>query len=238
MAQAGSNKRMDARSGQPGRAIDMMAPLPDPLGRVALRTSLMLLLGVMTAFFLFWVMQALITVSGELAESGGRLAIEFVRLRKDRTPELKEREPPKRQKPEQQPPPPEMNVAKAMNPGDAVGEIIPMIDTGVELEQATSLAGGGTDRAPVPLVQVDPEYPPRAQQQGIRGFVEVEFTISPVGTVIDAFVIRSKPPYVFDRAALQAVRRWKYNPQIEGGVAIARPGVQFHFTFEPKGSSR
>jgi protein TonB len=210
----------------------------EPLARLALRGAVMVLLGVLTAFALFWVMQALVTVTGKLAESGRRLAIEFVRLRKDSTPETKEREPPKREKPEQQPPPPEMNVAKAMNPAGAVGEIIPMIDTSAQLEQATSLAGGGSDRDPVPLVRVDPEFPPRAKQQGIKGFVQVEFTITPVGTIADAVVINSKPPFVFDRAALQAVRRWKYNPMVQNGKAVSRPGVKVHFTFDPGGSSR
>ena len=173
------------------------------------RSIVVAFLGVLTAFGLFWVMQALIGVSGELKEAGRRFTVDFVRLRRDNTPEIKKREPPKREKPEQQPPPPEMNLAKNMNPGDAVGEIIPIIDTGMELEKATALgAGGGGDRDVVPLVRVDPEYPPRARQQGIEGWVEVEFTISPVGTVQDAVVIASKPTFVFDRAALRAIRKW------------------------------
>ncbi len=130
-----------------------------------------------------------------------------------------------------------MNLAKAMNPSDAVGEIIPIIDTGMELEKATAFgAGGGSDRDVVPLVRVDPEYPPRARQQGIEGWVEIEFTITPVGTIQDAVVIASNPSFVFDRAALRAVRKWRYNPKIENGVAIARPGIQVRLRFEiPRG---
>jgi len=202
-----------------------------------LRTVVAIFLGIVTAFALFWVMQALIGVSGELKEAGSRLAVDFVRLRRDNAPQTKEREPPKREKPEQQPPPPEMNLAKNMNPGDAVGEIIPMVDTGMELEKATSLGtGAGSDRDIVPLVRVDPEYPPRARQQGIEGWVDLEFTISPVGTVQDAFVMESQPPRVFDRAALRAVRKWRYNPKTENGVAVARNKVQVRLRFEiPRG---
>jgi len=194
-------------------------------------------LGVVTTFGLFWVMQALIGVSGELKEGGGRLSVDFVRLRRDTTPEMKKREPPKREKPEQAPPPPEMNMAKAMNPSDAAGEIVPIVDTGMQLEEATSLsAGGGSDRDIVPLVRVDPEYPPRAKQQGIEGWVELRFTISPVGTIQDAVVTGSNPAYVFDQAALRAVRKWRYNPKTEGGVAVARSGVRVRLRFElPKG---
>jgi protein TonB len=85
-------------------------------------------------------------------------------------------------------------------------------------------------------VRVDPDYPPRAKQQGIEGWVEIEFTISPVGTIQDARVIASKPAYVFDRAALRAVKKWRYNPKTDEGVAVARPGVQVRLRFElPKG---
>ena len=189
-------------------------------------------LGVVTAFALFWVMQALVGVEGELSESGGRLSVDYVRLKRDNTPQLKKREPPKREKPEQQPPPPEMNMAKAMNPSDAVGDIVPMIDTGAELEKATSLGAGGGDRDIVPLVRVDPDYPPRAKQRGIEGYVDIEFTISPVGTVQNPQVIGAEPSFIFDRAALRAVRKWKYNPKIENGVAVARPGVQVRLRFE------
>ena len=194
-------------------------------------------LGVLTAFGLFWVMQALIGVDAELKDAGKRFSVDFVRLRRDNTPQTKKREPPKREKPEQQPPPPEMNLAKAMNPGDAVGEIVPIVDTGMELEKATALgAGGGSDRDVVPLVRVDPEYPPRAKQQGIEGWVEIEFTISPVGTIQDAVVIASNPSYVFDRAALRAVRKWRYNPKVVNGVAVPRPGIMVRLRFEiPRG---
>jgi protein TonB len=201
------------------------------------RSFLATVLGVLTAFGLFWVMQALIGVSGELKEGGVKLAVDFVRLRRDRAPEMKKREPPKREKPEQQPAPPQMNVAKNMSPGDVVGAIVPIVDTSMELEKATSLGtGAGSDRDVVPLVRVDPEYPPRAKQQGVEGWVDIEFTISPVGTVQDAVVIGSNPSYVFDRAALRAVRKWRYNPKTEDGVAIARAGVQVRLRFEiPRG---
>jgi protein TonB len=214
-----------------------LSPETGPPASNYLRAAIVVVLGVLTSFALFWVMQALISVPAKLDDAGKKLSIDFVRLRKDTTPPQKEREKPKRQKPEQQPPPPEMNVAKNMNPGDAVGEIVPMIDTSVELAEATNLTGGGADRAPVPLVQIQPEYPERARQQKIEGWVDLMFTISAVGTVADPKVVKSKPPVVFDRAALEAVRRWKYNPMVKDGVPVAQPNVYTRLMFElPKGS--
>jgi protein TonB len=192
-------------------------------------------LGLLTTFGLFWVMQALIGVSGELKEGRPRFSMEFVRLKRDTTPELKKREPPKREKPEQPPPPPEMNLAKAVNPSEALGAIMPMADVGVELERATSLGTGGSDRDVVPLVRVDPDYPPKARQRRIEGYVDIEFTIGPAGTVKNPKVIAAHPPSIFERSALRAVRRWRYNPKIEDGVAVERPGVKVRLRFELAG---
>ena len=36
-------------------------------------------------------------------------------------------------------------------------------------------------------------------------------------------VTRSVPPYVFDREAIRAVRRWRYNPNLAQSGDIARP---------------
>ena len=192
--------------------------------------------GALTAFGLFWVMQALISVDYKLKEGGTKLSVDFVRLKRDTAPEEKKREPPKREKPEQQPPPPEMNLAKNINPGEAVGAIVPMVDTGVELEKATSLGAGGSDSDVVPLVRVDPDYPPQAKQRRIEGWVDIEFTIAPTGTVEDPKVIGANPRGVFEQAALRAVRRWRYNPKIENGVAVARAGIRVRLRFELEGS--
>ena len=138
------------------------------------------------------------------ARDAARRLARFVRLRRDDAPEVKKREPPRREKPDQPPPPPEMNMAQNIKPGDVVGEVIPIVDTGVELEKATSLGAGGSDRDAVPLVRVDAEYPPRARQQGIEGWVELEFTITPVGTVDDVKVLAAQPQAVVDFRAGKA----------------------------------
>jgi protein TonB len=189
-------------------------------------------LAVIVTFFLFWAMQALVTVSGELTEGGAPPKIEFVRLKRDTTPEASKREPPKREKPEQPPPPPQMNLAQNMNPGEGVGEIVPVVDTSVELASATSLGAGGGDTDAVPLVRVEPQYPPRAEQRGIEGWVEVGYTIAASGTVKEAWVLRSSPPSIFDRSALTAVKKWKFNPRIENGVPVERPNMATRVVFE------
>lgn len=217
-----------------------MDTIQQPVGRGRKRFVVVLAGGIVTSFALFWIMQALVTVSGELQEGGKNLSVDFVRLKRDTTPETKKREKPQRVKPEQQPPPPEMNLAKNMNPSDAVGDIIPNLDTGLELESATNLAAaGGGDRDAVPLVRVDPNYPPRAKQQGIEGYVQLRFTITAVGTVADVQVIKAKPPFIFDREAIRAVKKWRYNPKVEDGKPVTRPNQQIQLDFElPKEGRR
>ena len=63
----------------------------------------------------------------------------------------------------------------------------------------------------------------------------VEFTVSPAGTVKDPRVIEAQPRLVFEDSVLRAVRRWRYDPKIENGVAVARV-VQTRLTFKPPGA--
>ena len=81
------------------------------------------------------------------------------------------------------------------------------------------------------MVRVDPQYPIRAADRGVEGWVELEFTISESGAVKEAKVIAAKPKGVFNRAALRAIKRWKYNPKVEDGVAVERPGVTVRLEF-------
>jgi protein TonB len=176
-------------------------------------------------------MQALVTVTGELKDGTRTASIEFVRLKRDTRAREKEREPPKREKPDTPPPPPDIAMSKSsLDPGEGVGGIAPDIDAGDAL--AGGLTGGGADRDAVPLVRIEPDYPMRAEQRGIEGWVVVQFTITKAGTIKDPFVQSSHPGNIFDRPALQAVRKWKYNAKIEGGVPVEQPGIRVRLDFD------
>jgi protein TonB len=199
---------------------------------MARRIPAALVLACFVTFGLFWTMQALVSVTGELKEGTSSPKIEFVRLRKDTTPPVKKREPPKRQKPEQAPPPPEISMSKAsLEPTTDFAGISPDIDASGALEGG--LAGGaGSDRDAVPLVRIEPDYPVRARQRRVEGWVLLRFTISKAGTVKDAVVEDARPPGVFDKVSLAAVSRWKYNPKIVNGVPVERPDQRIVFPFE------
>ncbi|WP_341867482.1 energy transducer TonB [Luteimonas yindakuii] len=57
-----------------------------------------------------------------------------------------------------------------------------------------------------------PRYPSEALRSGQSGEVLVEFTVAADGSVSNARVVRADPPRVFDREALTAVRRWRFEP--------------------------
>lgn len=75
------------------------------------------------------------------------------------------------------------------------------------------------DQAPLLVHQVKPPYPLRARREGVEGFVVVRFLVDASGRVREARVVRADPPGFFEKAALGAVRRWRFVP----GKVAGRP---------------
>ena len=182
-------------------------------------------------FGLFWVMQALISSELKLDDKARRRVVDFVRLKKDTDVEDTSRKKPDKKPPEEPPPPPELNLAQNERPDQDVGSINMNFDTDVEIGNP-NVGTAATDSDVVPLVRVNPQYPERARQRGIEGWVQVEFTISAAGTVKSPRVVGYKPSTIFNRAALRAIRKWKYNPKIDDGEAVERSGVKVKLIFE------
>ena len=67
---------------------------------------------------------------------------------------------------------------------------------------------------------VAPEYPARALERGTQGWVDIEFTVNRDGTTRNGVVTAAEPRGVFDRAALQAVSRWRYEPRVVNGSVV------------------
>jgi periplasmic protein TonB len=81
-------------------------------------------------------------------------------------------------------------------------------------------AGGETREVAVTSPPV-PVYPLAAARNRQEGWVEVEFTVGPDGSVANPHVTASQPSRVFDREAIAAVQRAKFEPKIQNGVAVA-----------------
>lgn len=70
--------------------------------------------------------------------------------------------------------------------------------------------------------EVRAQYPTDANIRGIEGWVDVEFTIQPDGTTTNLVVREASPPGVFERASLEALRRWRFEPVMREGQAVAQ----------------
>ncbi|MGY3266409.1 TonB family protein [Lysobacter sp. HA35] len=72
-----------------------------------------------------------------------------------------------------------------------------------------------------------PAFPPEALRSAQSGEVQVEFTVAADGSVSAARVVRANPPRIFDRAAVNAVKRWRFQP-VDAPVTTRRT-----ITFNP-----
>lgn len=71
-----------------------------------------------------------------------------------------------------------------------------------------------------------PRYPMDALRANTSGQVVVEISIGGDGEVTDARVVQATPARVFDRAALTAVKRWKFEPT--GANSTTRRTIAFN----------
>jgi periplasmic protein TonB len=78
---------------------------------------------------------------------------------------------------------------------------------------------GGRVRPPKAIAQVRPNYPPIAQQAHIQGQVQIDAILDEQGNVIDMKVV-SGPPLLY-QAALDALKKWKYEPTYLNDQPIA-----------------
>jgi protein TonB len=192
-----------------------------------------LVLAGITTFGLFFLMQSLIAYgsAGEQDEVQGTV-IDFVMAKQETETQTKRRRPPRKLAEERPPEPPDLELARARKPQTGTTQAgFGRFDFG-DLTGGPHLGLSPSDGDILPLVRIEPRYPARALQREIEGWVLLEFTISPAGTVVNPFVVDSEPPRTFDRAALRAVARWKYKPKVEDGVAVIRRGVKVVLTFE------
>ena len=77
---------------------------------------------------------------------------------------------------------------------------------------------------------VAPTYPRKALDQGLEGWVDLEFTVDASGTIRDIVVKNAVPTGVFEQAAVEALARWRYQPaQHDGKPANQRAAVRVQF---------
>ena len=73
------------------------------------------------------------------------------------------------------------------------------------------------DTDAVPISQSAPRYPQTAMRRNIGGSVRVQATVAPDGSVERMELAGSSGNRDLDRAAMEAVRRWKFKPAMRNG---------------------
>ena len=199
---------------------------------VLFKLALAAALGVLFTAGVFWLLWHLVSSPVEMGEIKAAARIDFTRMRRDTEVTSKREEKVERERPPVLPEVPRIAFS-AGRVDSNVAQLSPVIDARGALSRMSLSAG--SDRDVLPLVRISPDYPPRALARGIEGWVIVQFTISETGTVKNAVVVEAEPGDIFNEAALKAVVRWRYNPRVEGGVAVERVGVQTIIRFQLQG---
>ena len=136
-----------------------------------------------------------------------------------------------------QPPPPMPKVPQKAPPLDtsadpvlAISDFTPVTidDFGGDINNTINRPTGDA----TPIVRINPKYPTTAARDGIEGWVQLSFSISPTGEVIDPIVINAEPKRTFDREAIRAIKRWKYRPKVIEGVAQLQTGQTVQLDFK------
>lgn len=109
-----------------------------------------------------------------------------------------------------------------------------------QTEASTNIATDLSESAKSDMTAADlpaPAYPEVAKSQGIDGKVILIVDVTAAGHVKAARVEHSEPSGVFDAAALEAVKKWKFNPGMKDGKAVGGK-VRVPITFESKTTGR
>ncbi|MGR5331184.1 energy transducer TonB [Photobacterium damselae] len=104
-----------------------------------------------------------------------------------------------------------------------------------KIEGAANLGAGinvGSNQQAMPLYRVEPRYPARALKQGAEGYVVLQFTIDTQGRPSDISVVEAKPRRLFERDAMRALRKWKYQAKVIDGQAVEQPGQTVKLEFK------
>lgn len=88
-------------------------------------------------------------------------------------------------------------------------------------QPSSGTASGSNENRSIRALSMEaPEYPRDALRRGQEGFVVVEFTVQTDGSTADIEVVESEPRNAFDREAMRAVSRWKFEPALRDGRPV------------------
>jgi hypothetical protein len=89
-----------------------------------------------------------------------------------------------------------------------------------------------------PLEKKAPIYPYVTQFNGIEGYCIVQYTVTELGEVQDAFPEKCSPIGLFEGVSVESAKEFVYQPRIVEGISQSVSGVQNKFTFDLTGGGK
>jgi len=182
-------------------------------------------------FGLFFGMQWLVASGDiELEDTGDRIRVEMAQVRDIQDVREVERKP---ETPAEVEAAPEVSIDMSAAVDNVSGAGVEISANAMEVAPIATGTGGfsATDGEFLPIVRVNPQYPSRASENGIEGFVTVSFTVSPEGTTTDVIVVESSHK-MFERSAVKAAGKYKYKPRVVDGEPVQVLGVRVRIEFQ------
>lgn len=191
------------------------------------RLFLALPLSVLISLSLFSLMAWMVDKSHQGApQASEAVRFDMVMLENDADVQRRQRSVPEQPKPPSSPEP--MSLAQAQ-----IKPVSPVIlssalglNTAIDgiAISAPNLTGTMGNQRALPLYRVEPRYPSKALKRRVEGYVIMQFTIDAAGRPKDIQVIEANPKRVFEKEAVNALKKWKYQPKIEAGVSVEQFG--------------
>lgn len=181
-------------------------------------------------FGLFFGMQWLIAMNKvELVEDDERIRVEMAQVREIQEVREVERKP---EAPAEVEAAPEITIDLSTSVDNVSGSGIEISANAMETAPIQTGTGGfsASDGEYLPIVRVDPVYPSRAQENGVEGFVVVQFTVNPDGSTSNVTVVESSHK-MFERNAVRAAQKYKYKPRVVDGEPVAVTGIFVRILF-------
>ncbi|WP_203342664.1 energy transducer TonB [Vibrio diabolicus] len=195
------------------------------MGRLLLALPASLLISVSLFSFMAWMVDKGNQRAPEASEA---VRFDMVMVENEADVQRRQRSVPEQPEPPQAPEP--MDLSQADTQMEPMSQMTPVSALGLNtaLEgiaiRAPNLKGTMGNQQALPLYRVDPRYPSKALKRRVEGYVIMRFTIDATGRPKDIEVIEAEPERMFEREAIRALKKWKYQPKVEDGVSIEQFG--------------
>ncbi|MFA0194542.1 energy transducer TonB [Vibrio artabrorum] len=142
------------------------------------------------------------------------------------------------EKPEMPEPPPKAQASQSqveVTPLNSMSSLPSLnLDTSIDglAINAPTFSDFGSNQQAMPLYRVEPRYPAKALKRGAEGYVMMSFTIDETGRPVNIQVTDANPRRMFEREAVRALKKWKYQPKVVDGKAIAQVGQTVKLEFK------